>query len=124
MYKRQEVQLRVTASAKTREEAYGLIDPVVEEIKGILGKAIYGVDVENMEQAVVQQLKEKGMKIATAESCTGGLVSKRITEIPGASDVFECGVCSYANRIKHELLGLSLIHIWLPADDEYRQDSL
>ena len=54
-----------------------------------------------------QQLKEKGMKIATAESCTGGLVSKRITEIPGASDVFECGVCSYANRIKHELLGVS-----------------
>ena len=105
--KQSEVQLRVTASAKTREEAYGLIDPVVEEIKGILGKAIYGVDVENMEQAVVQQLKAKGMKIATAESCTGGLVSKRITEIPGASDVFECGVCSYANRIKHELLGVS-----------------
>ena len=73
----------------------------------MLGDVVYGVDVENMEQAVVQQLKEKGLKVATAESCTGGLISKRITEIPGASDVFECGVCSYANRIKHELLGVS-----------------
>lgn len=105
--KQSEVQLRVTASAKTEEQAYALIGPVVAEIQEMLGDVVYGVDVENMEQAVVQQLKEKGLKVATAESCTGGLISKRITEIPGASDVFECGVCSYANRIKHELLGVS-----------------
>ena len=105
--KQSEVQLRVTASAKTEEQAYALIQPVIEEIQEILGDVVYGIDVENMEQAVVQQLKEKGLKVATAESCTGGLISKRITEIPGASDVFECGVCSYANRIKHELLGVS-----------------
>ena len=105
--KQSEVQLRVTASAKTQEQAYALIEPVVAEIQEMLGDVVYGVDVENMEQAVVQQLKEKGLKVATAESCTGGLISKRITEIPGASDVFECGVCSYANRIKHELLGVS-----------------
>ena len=53
-------------------------------------------------------LKEKGLKVATAESLTGGLVSKRITEISGASQVFECGVCSYSNRIKHEVLGVPL----------------
>ena len=105
--KQSEVQLRVTASAKTQEQAYALIEPVVAEIQEMLGDVVYGVDVENMEQAVVQQLKEKGLKVATAESCTGGLISKRINEIPGASDVFECGVCSYANRIKHELLGVS-----------------
>ena len=105
--KQSEVQLRVTASAKTEEQADALIQPVIEEIRGILGDVVYSIDVENMEQAVVQQLKEKGLKVATAESCTGGLISKRITEIPGASDVFECGVCSYANRIKHELLGVS-----------------
>ncbi len=105
--KQSEVQLRVTASAKTKEEADALIEPVVAEIQEILGDVIYGVDVENLEQAVVRELKRKGLKIATAESCTGGLVSQRITQIPGASEVFECGICSYANRIKQELLGVS-----------------
>ncbi len=52
-------------------------------------------------------LKEKQMKISCAESLTGGLVSKKITDIPGASAVFECGVCSYSNRIKHQVLGVS-----------------
>ena len=105
--KQGEVQLRITASAPTREDALALTEPVVEELKEVLGDVVYGVDVENLEQAVVQRLREKGLKLATAESCTGGLISKRITEVPGASDVFECGVCSYANRIKHELLGVS-----------------
>jgi len=54
----------------------------------------------------VEVLKEKGLKAATAESLTGGLVSKRITEISGSSEVFECGICSYSNRIKHEILGV------------------
>ncbi len=105
--KQGEVQLRITASAPTREDALALTEPVVEELKEVLGDVVYGVDVENLEQAVVQRLREKGLKLATAESCTGGLISKRITEVPGASDVFECVVCSYANRIKHELLGVS-----------------
>lgn len=56
--------------------------------------------------SLVGILKEKNLKIATAESLTGGLVSKRITEVPGSSGVFECGICSYSNRIKHELLGV------------------
>ena len=76
--KQSEVQLRVTASAKTEEQAYALIQPVIEEIQEILGDVVYGIDVENMEQAVVQQLKEKGLKVATAESCTGGLISKQM----------------------------------------------
>ena len=54
----------------------------------------------------VEVLKAKGLKAATAESLTGGLVSKRITEISGSSEVFECGICSYSNRIKHEILGV------------------
>ena len=58
----------------------------------------------DLNKEFVEVLKKKGLKAATAESLTGGLVSKRITEVSGASQIFECGVCSYSNRIKHELL--------------------
>ena len=56
---------------------------------------------------VVKLLSEKGKKAATAESCTGGLISAAITSVSGSSEVFEMGVCSYANRIKQEVLGVS-----------------
>ncbi len=56
---------------------------------------------------LVELLKKRGLKASSAESLTGGLVSKLITDISGASQVFECGVCSYSNRIKHEVLGVS-----------------
>lgn len=59
-----------------------------------------------LEQEVVKLLNEKGLKLTTAESCTGGLIAKRITDVSGSSNVFECGVVSYANRIKHEFLGV------------------
>ena len=59
-----------------------------------------------LEEEVVKLLNEKGLKLTTAESCTGGLIAKRITDVSGSSNVFECGVVSYANRIKHELLGV------------------
>ena len=61
----------------------------------------------SIQQKLVQLLTVKNKKIATAESLTGGLLSKKITEVSGASLVFECGICSYSNRIKHELLGVS-----------------
>ena len=53
---------------------------------------------------VVQKLREKNIKVATAESCTGGLVSERITRVSGSSEVFECGICSYSNAIKEKIL--------------------
>ena len=55
---------------------------------------------------LVQLLHEKNLKIATAESCTGGLISKMITDVSGASNVFECGICSYSDRIKKNLLNV------------------
>ena len=61
----------------------------------------------NIQNRLVKILNERGLKIATAESCTGGLLSEMITDVPGASSVFECGVCSYSNRIKHAVLGVS-----------------
>ncbi len=64
------------------------------------------IDENELQTLVVTELIRKNKKAATAESCTGGLVSKRITEVSGASAVFECGVCSYANRIKNKVLGV------------------
>lgn len=65
------------------------------------------VDPSELQRLAVEKLIKNGKKVATAESCTGGLISKRITEVSGASEVFDCGVCSYANFIKHKLLGVS-----------------
>lgn len=102
-----EALLRVTAIARTKEEAENLCKPVINEIKSRLDGFVYGVDYTCIEEAVIEKLKEKHMKVATAESCTGGLIAKRITDIPGASEVFDCGIISYANEIKHRVLGVS-----------------
>lgn len=102
-----EALLRVTAMAKTKEDAESLCKPVIEEIKKRLDAYVYGVDYNCIEEAVVEKLKEHHLKVATAESCTGGLIAKRITDVPGASEVFECGIISYANGIKHKVLGVS-----------------
>lgn len=101
-----EVLLRVTASASGVQAADAMIAPVVEQISSIFGEHVYGVDVGNLQTAVVRALEEKRLVLASAESCTGGLVSKRITEVPGSSAVFACGVCAYANSIKEKLLGV------------------
>ena len=80
--------------------------PVVEEICQILGDVVYGVDIANLEECVVQALQAKQMTLATAESCTGGLVAKRLTDISGSSAVFEMGAVTYSNRIKSLLIGV------------------
>ena len=98
--------LRVTAKAETKEAAERLLQPVIDEILSRLGGFVYGVDVPNLETAVVALLKEKHLTVATAESCTAGLVAKRLTDVPGASDVFGCGIVSYQNEIKEKLLGV------------------
>lgn len=102
-----EALLRVTAMARTKEEAENLCKPVINEIKNRLDGFVYGVDYTCIEEAVIEKLKEKHMKVATAESCTGGLIAKRITDVPGVSEVFDCGIISYANEIKHRVLGVS-----------------
>ena len=65
------------------------------------------INLDKTVTSVVNCLLERGLTIATAESCTGGLLSALITSVPGASAVFECGICSYSNRIKHKVLGVS-----------------
>ena len=102
-----EMYLRITAKAKTQTEADALCKPVIDEITDIVGNFMYSIDTKSLEAVVVNELKKQGKKIATAESCTGGLLSKRITDISGSSDVFETGVVSYANSTKMKLLGVS-----------------
>lgn len=104
--KQGEALLRVTARADTKAQAEKLMEPVLSEIRSILGDFIYGVDVEDIQHAVVQALREKNLHVATAESCTAGYISKRITEVAGASDVFACGLVTYSDDMKEKLLGV------------------
>ena len=101
-----ECELRVTARAESREAALALCDPVVAQIRAILGDKVYGVDVSSLEEVVVRGLEARGMTIACAESCTGGLIAKRITDVSGASGVFGYGCVTYWNEAKTGLLGV------------------
>ncbi|MDL2288077.1 competence/damage-inducible protein A [Oscillospiraceae bacterium OttesenSCG-928-F05] len=101
-----EVMLRVTAKAGSEAEAAAMVDPVVEEIRGILGDVVYGVDIESLEEALFALLREKGLTFAAAESCTGGMLSSRLTDLAGVSEVFLGSVVAYANAAKTRLLGV------------------
>ena len=101
-----ECYARVTAKADTPEECEKLLDPVVEKICCLLGEDVYGVDVDSLEQVVGDGLRQRGLTLAVAESCTGGLLSGRITDVPGCSDYYLGGVCSYANEVKMKVLGV------------------
>ncbi len=102
-----EVELRITAQADSEAAADALIAPVEAEVRALLGDKVYGVDVESLEQVVLDGLKEKGLTLGFAESCTGGLMAKRLTDIPGASAVCKGGVVSYTNQVKANILGVS-----------------
>ena len=104
--KQGEALLRVTAYADTKAQAEQLMAPTLCEIRAILGEYIYGVDVEDIQHAVVQALAAKKLHVATAESCTAGYIAKRLTEVAGASDVFGCGLVTYSNEMKEKLLGV------------------
>ena len=101
-----ECELRVTAKAPTDEEAQALLQPTVTQLKALFGSKIYGVDVSSLEEVVEQLLKDQGLTLGVAESCTGGLMAKRLTDVPGSSQVFRGGVVSYTNEVKARVLGV------------------
>ena len=101
-----EVRLRVTAKGKSAEECEALMAPVIKEVRSAIGSCIYGIDTDTLENTVLSLLLERGLTFSTAESCTGGLVSKRITDIPGSSRAFLGGAVTYANSAKTHLLGV------------------
>ncbi|MEG2000517.1 MAG: competence/damage-inducible protein A [Evtepia sp.] len=102
-----EVELRITAKADDEETAQQLIAPVEAQVRQILGNKIYGADVESLEEVCFSLLKEKHLTISTAESCTGGLIAKRLTDLAGSSVVFKGSAVTYANSAKSKILGVS-----------------
>lgn len=102
-----EVHIRVTASAQSQEEAQRLIKPVVKELKARFGNAIYTTEEAiTLEKAIVDLLTAKKMTVTCAESCTGGMVSARLINVAGISEVYKAGVVTYANKAKRKFLGV------------------
>lgn len=101
-----EVVVRVTASGEDKAACEALLQPVVKSICAEFPEHVYGMDEQSLPEALVNRLRAMRQTIATAESCTGGLVSARITDVPGASGVFKGGVCSYTDGVKEALLGV------------------
>ena len=97
----------MTASGESEDEAQRMVDEACEKMYEILGEYIYAEGDDNsMARVVVDTLKKKGLTVATAESCTGGLIGKMITEVSGASEVYGFGFITYANEAKMQLLGV------------------
>ena len=100
------LKIRITAKADTEQAAQALIRAEEANVRAIVGDAIFGVDDTNMEAAVLQLLRERGLTLAVAESVTGGLVTGRLTNVPGASDVLVGGLVAYDSEVKFNELNV------------------
>ncbi|HXF48969.1 MAG TPA: competence/damage-inducible protein A [Verrucomicrobiae bacterium] len=100
------VDLRLEVFGREREESEKILNEKLAKIRPLLEDFLYAEGETSMEEIVGQLLLKGKKKLAAAESCTGGLVAKRITDVPGSSDYFERGMVTYANEAKHELLGV------------------
>ncbi|MBI4266432.1 MAG: competence/damage-inducible protein A [Acidobacteria bacterium] len=101
-----QIELHVTARAAARGEAEAALDAAVRQVAAALGHDAYSVDGRSLEQVVGDLLVERGWRIAVAESCTGGLVTSRLTDVAGSSRYVDRGIVAYANEAKVELLGV------------------
>ncbi len=102
-----EVTLRLTAKVGAGESAGALLDPLTDEVISRLGDLVYTTANEKLEELAVRLLKENAKTLALAESCTGGLVAEKITDVPGASEVLLEGVVAYSNAAKMRRLGVN-----------------
>ena len=100
------VKFRISASAENEEKAEALISPVLEEMKKRAEGYVAGVDITSIASEVVSALLKAGKTVSTAESCTGGYISKKITDISGSSEVFGLTAVTYSNKAKQRLLGV------------------
>jgi nicotinamide-nucleotide amidase len=101
-----QIELHLTASG-SQSAAESALDAAVEELRAALGPSVYSVDGRPLEAVVGELLKARSLTIAVAESCSGGLLASRITDVPGSSAYFERGVVCYSNRAKTELVGVA-----------------
>ena len=99
-----EVHFRITAKAADRDEALSLISELERKARERLGDYVYGVDEETLESVVVHALIERKLTLALAESCTGGLIAHRVTNVPGSSATFLAGIVGYSNKAKADFL--------------------
>lgn len=101
-----QVELHLTAQARNVEEGEKLLDELSGKLEIALGDYVFSLRDESLEEVVGNQLKFRNYTLATAESCTGGLLAGRITDVPGSSQYFQEGVVSYSNEAKMDLLGV------------------
>jgi nicotinamide-nucleotide amidase len=101
-----DVTIRITAKAKDKLTARNTIKPIEEEIKRRVGQYLYGFDNDTIERIVAKLLFKSKKTISIAESCTGGLMAHKLTNIPGISQYFNMGIVSYSNSSKHDLLNV------------------
>lgn len=104
--KEAEVELRITTRAKTEAEAMERINPVAKQIEKTVPGCVYGYDDDTLASALFRVLQRTGKTIATAESCTGGMLGEALTSVPGISAYFGYGVVTYANDVKEDILGV------------------
>lgn len=101
-----EVMLRLTAKGESPQDCQERMAPLFRGVRSRLGDYLYGVDVSSLEEVVITRLRQKGLTLSAAESCTGGLIAKRLTDVAGASAAFLGGVVSYTNGVKAGVLGV------------------
>lgn len=100
------LKVRITAKAADDASADAILDAEDARLRGLIGHLVFGVDHETMESVVIDLLRGQGLTLGVAESLTGGLITSRLTDVPGASDVLRGGVVSYASGVKFDLLGV------------------
>jgi len=101
-----QIELHLTATAASRAEAETALESAVQEFRELLGTIVYSVDGRPLEGVIGDLLRTQRLTISVAESCSGGLLASRITDVPGSSDYFERGAVCYSNRAKEEWLGV------------------
>jgi nicotinamide-nucleotide amidase len=102
-----QVELHLTVAARSRADAEPVLAAAVAELQQALGPSVYSVDGRPLEALIGDLLRERDLTIAVAESCTGGLLASRLTDVPGSSAYVERGIVCYSNRAKTELLGVA-----------------
>jgi nicotinamide-nucleotide amidase len=102
-----QIELHFSVRAEHAERGTAVLDRATSAIMAVVADDVFSTDGRSLEQVVGGLLRDRGWRIATAESCTGGLVASRLTDVPGSSEYVECGVVAYSNRAKVELLGVS-----------------
>jgi nicotinamide-nucleotide amidase len=100
------IDLHLSAKAASVAGAARVLDPAIAQASGALGDDVYSVDGRAIEEVIGDLLRARGWRIAVAESCTGGMITARLTDIPGSSDYVDSGVVTYSNRSKIDLLGV------------------